>query len=234
MLLPALSKAKQEAILVSCKNNERQQMLAFTMYAHDNKDFLPNDAGAYQPWDLDDFSGDYMSANGAPYKVWYDPGTNQKFTDTDYQSFWNSTGAEYIDDQNFRVVGYSQTLEDIQAYKNGGAEFSTNMNQKLSGNPIVLNGRSVPIDMSSRVLTACVAVTSGEYQTLTSMEKAVWTNIPHSQDPDVPGKKGFTSSHMADPTHPLGVNLGMLDGHVEWRPFSKIIPRGSSGMTFYF
>jgi prepilin-type processing-associated H-X9-DG protein len=117
---------------------------------------------------------------------------------------------------------------------NGSSEFTTNENQKLSGSPIVLNGRSIPIDMSSRVLTACVAITSGDYQTMTLMEKAVWTNIPYTEDPDVPGKKGFTSSHMADTTHPLGVNLGMLDGHVEWRPFSKIIPRGSSGMTFYF
>jgi prepilin-type N-terminal cleavage/methylation domain-containing protein/prepilin-type processing-associated H-X9-DG protein len=234
LLLPALAKAKQQAIMISCKNNERQQLLAYTMYAHENKDFLPDDAGANQPWDLKDFSGDYMSANGAPYKVWYDPGTNQKFTDTDYQSFWNSTGTEYVDDKNFRVVGYSQTLEGIMAYMNGSSEFTTNMNQKLNGNPLVLDGRSVPINISGRVLTACIAITGGDYQTLTTMEKAVWTNIPHSQDPDVPGIKSFTSSHMANSTRPAGVNLGMFDGHVEWRPFPQIIARGSAGMTFYF
>ena len=234
LLLPALAKAKQEAVLVSCKNNERQQLLAFTMYAHENKDFLPNDVGANQTWDMKDFSADYMSANGAPYKVWYDPGTNQKFTDADYQEFWRSTGFETESDPILRVVGYTQTLEGINAYINGGAEFSTNMNQKLNGEPIVLNGRSLPINMSARVLTACVAITGGEYQTLTTMEKAIWTNIPHGEDGDVPGTKPFTSSHMADPLRPSGVNVGMLDGHVEWRPFSKIIPRGSAGLTFYF
>ncbi|HEV7925712.1 MAG TPA: prepilin-type N-terminal cleavage/methylation domain-containing protein [Verrucomicrobiae bacterium] len=38
MLLPALSKAKLKATEASCQNNERQLMLAFTMYAGDNKD----------------------------------------------------------------------------------------------------------------------------------------------------------------------------------------------------
>ncbi len=105
LLLPALAKAKQQAILVSCKNNERQQLLAFTMYAHENKDFLPDDLNANQPWDLRDFSADYVAANGAPYKVWYDPGTDQKFTDKDYQAFWTSTGYETETDETLRVVG---------------------------------------------------------------------------------------------------------------------------------
>ena len=52
LLLPALAKAKDQAILVNCKSNERQQLLALTMYAHENKDFLPDDEGANQPWDL--------------------------------------------------------------------------------------------------------------------------------------------------------------------------------------
>ena len=94
MLLPALSKAKQQAILAVCKSNERQQTLAYTMYAHENKDFLPDDMGAHQCWDMKDFSADYLSQNGAPYKVWYDPGTNAKFTDADYRILWNSTGFE--------------------------------------------------------------------------------------------------------------------------------------------
>jgi prepilin-type N-terminal cleavage/methylation domain-containing protein len=34
LLLPALSKAKDQAIRVHCKSNERQQILALTMYAH--------------------------------------------------------------------------------------------------------------------------------------------------------------------------------------------------------
>jgi prepilin-type N-terminal cleavage/methylation domain-containing protein len=39
LLLPALSRAKQQAVRIACESNERQQLLAFTMYAHDNKDY---------------------------------------------------------------------------------------------------------------------------------------------------------------------------------------------------
>jgi prepilin-type N-terminal cleavage/methylation domain-containing protein/prepilin-type processing-associated H-X9-DG protein len=234
LLLPALAKAKQQAILVNCKSNERQQLLAFTMYAHDNKDFLPLDTGANQCWDMRDFSADYLSENGAPYKVWYDPGTYQHFTDADYRAFWDSTGYETENDPILRVVGYTQTLYGIDAYANGGTEFTTNMNQKLTSNPITLGGRSLSIITSSRVLTACVAITVGEPSTFAAMQHSLWTNLPHQDDPDVPGLKPFTSSHMQNATIPSGVNLGMFDGHVEWRQFRNIIPRGIAGLTFYF
>ncbi len=204
------------------------------MYAHDNKDFLPADVGANQPWDLRDFSGDYLSQSGAPYKVWYDPGTYQNFSDVDFRSFWNSSGYEAANDPILRVVGYTETLYGIGGYANGNLEYSTNMNQKLNGNPITLNGRSLPIVTSTRVLTSCVAITSGEPDTLATMERSLWTDLPHNSDPDVPGSKPFTSSHMVNARLPFGNNLGMFDGHVEWRRFQDFIPRAVSGLTFYF
>jgi prepilin-type N-terminal cleavage/methylation domain-containing protein len=236
LLLPALAKAKQQAILTNCKSNERQQLLALTMYAHDNKDFLPDDIGANQPWDLRDFTGDYLSQSGAPYKVWYDPGTYQNFTDTDFRSFWDSTGYETEGEPVLRVVGYTQTLFSIGGYANQGDwEFSTNVNQKITGEPITLNGHSVPLVISSRVLTACVAITTGESDVLKTMESYIWTDLPHATwDPDVPGTKPFTSSHMLNARIPFGSNLGMLDAHVEWRPFQQFIPRATAGLTFYF
>jgi prepilin-type N-terminal cleavage/methylation domain-containing protein/prepilin-type processing-associated H-X9-DG protein len=41
MLLPALSKAKMRAQAVRCMNNSRQLMLAWRMYAEENRDSLP-------------------------------------------------------------------------------------------------------------------------------------------------------------------------------------------------
>jgi prepilin-type N-terminal cleavage/methylation domain-containing protein len=41
MLLPALSKAKLKATEANCQSNERQLILAFTMYAGDNKEAMP-------------------------------------------------------------------------------------------------------------------------------------------------------------------------------------------------
>jgi len=43
MLLPALSKAKQKAVGISCINNLKQLTVGFLMYASDNQDVIvPN------------------------------------------------------------------------------------------------------------------------------------------------------------------------------------------------
>jgi len=41
MLLPALARAKQQALKTECMNNNKQIALAFTMYADDNQQYLP-------------------------------------------------------------------------------------------------------------------------------------------------------------------------------------------------
>jgi prepilin-type N-terminal cleavage/methylation domain-containing protein len=41
LLLPALSAAKSRALAIQCLNNQKQLMLATTMYTDDNHDFLP-------------------------------------------------------------------------------------------------------------------------------------------------------------------------------------------------
>jgi prepilin-type N-terminal cleavage/methylation domain-containing protein len=238
LLLPALAKAKEQAILVKCKSNERQQLLALTMYAHDNKDFLPDDTGTHQPWDLEQSAGDSLAQGGAPYKVWYDPGTAQAFTDADWLAFWNNqTVEDYDNDAPLHVVGYAQTLYGIADYANTGQwEFSTNMNQKLTGEPMTLNGHSLRIITSSRVLTACATITSSGNlsDNLATMEHYIWTGVPHSDDPDVFGTKPFTSAHLLNSRIPSGGNLGMFDAHVEWRRFQDFIPRSGGGPCFYY
>ena len=45
MLLPALSRAKQQAQGAKCESNGHELILAWTMYASDNKEALPNNIG---------------------------------------------------------------------------------------------------------------------------------------------------------------------------------------------
>ena len=216
------------------------QLLALIMYAHENKDFLPDDTGAHQSWDLVYAAGTYLAAGGAPYKVWYDPGTFMQFGDADWVSFWNNTFAEYDNEDSLRIVGYAETLYGIGLYANSGSwDFSTNINQKLSATSLSLNGVALPLNISSRVLLACATISaSGQLsQNLATMRSYSWTGLPHSLDPDVPGAKTFTSAHMLNATLPSGGNLGMLDGHVEWRRFQDLIPRAGSaseGPCFYY
>ncbi|HVY69342.1 MAG TPA: type II secretion system protein [Verrucomicrobiae bacterium] len=46
MLLPALARSKVKANAIRCVSNEKQQYLAYHMYADDNRDFLP----AHKDW----------------------------------------------------------------------------------------------------------------------------------------------------------------------------------------
>jgi prepilin-type N-terminal cleavage/methylation domain-containing protein len=63
MLLPALSKAKDRALLVNDLNNIRQIMLASHMFAGDNDDYLPYTSWGFPP-DRDNWAHDTMIADG--------------------------------------------------------------------------------------------------------------------------------------------------------------------------
>jgi prepilin-type N-terminal cleavage/methylation domain-containing protein/prepilin-type processing-associated H-X9-DG protein len=239
LLLPALSGAKDQAVRTDCENNERQQVLAFTMYASENKEFLPVDTGAYQAWDLQQLAGNLLVAEGAPYKVWYDPGTAQLYNDQDYVAFWTNQSVMYDgESEALRHVGYTLTLPGIGEYtEEDGTSFNypTNVNQKLNPGAMTYNGKNLPIVPSARVLVACVTITSlGTSANLAVMEQYPWTALPHSLDPDVPGTKPFTSSHLLPNRRPLGGNMGMLDGHAEWRRFQNFIPRTGPQPSFYY
>jgi prepilin-type processing-associated H-X9-DG protein len=237
LLLPAMAKAKDQAIRVHCKSNERMQILALTMYASDSKDFLPPDAGANQAWDMDGKTGDIMIVSGAPYKTWYDPGTYQTYSDADCFDLWNNTLTEVEGEPVYRIIGYAQTFQGIGYYANYGSwEFTTNVNVKLLTQPIIVGGVSYPIQASSRILLGCATINGNGASTVPAILNTYsWTKIPNSVDGDVNVKKPFTSSHMRNAKIPSGANVGMFDGHVEWRPFNKLIPRaGGSTLTYYY
>ena len=245
MLLPALAKAKEEAIRTECRSNERQQALALMMYAHENKDFLPALLASdmtVQPWDLHRTAGSYLATLGAPYKVWYDPGTAQIYTPQDYLALWNNTNMEFNQPAP-RIVGYAETFSGPMLFtSNAPWYFATNSNAKLTDSPIAFFASNLPMHVSSRVLLACSTITmTGNASTNYSvMQTFQWTQLPTSLDPDLPVNKPFTSSHMLNGRLAAGGNLMMFDGHAEWRRLQNMVPRAGSdavggfGPNFYW
>jgi prepilin-type N-terminal cleavage/methylation domain-containing protein len=67
LLLPALSAAKQRAQCIACLSNMRQWGLAFTMYAQDNNDYVPEEGNVGNA--IDD-PGSATTANNLDY-AWY-------------------------------------------------------------------------------------------------------------------------------------------------------------------
>jgi prepilin-type N-terminal cleavage/methylation domain-containing protein/prepilin-type processing-associated H-X9-DG protein len=165
----------------------------------------------------------FESSGNGVYPTWPDPGA----------TFGNN---------GIRVIGYAQTFFGTAAYgtyKNGiGSDYYvTNTNQKLGGtstpgyftNPGGTNVGAV----SKRPLTACA--------TLNSKGNADYPTDINYNWSDVDGAyklngvtKSHISAHMANATTPDGGNVGMIDGHVEWRPFRQMINRTQDPPWFYY
>jgi prepilin-type N-terminal cleavage/methylation domain-containing protein/prepilin-type processing-associated H-X9-DG protein len=262
MLLPALSKAKVQAIKTECLNNEKQQILSLEMYAGDNKDYLPDGSGGNWAWDMDAFLANQLIANGTQPLTWYDPGTEPVFGPLDWfgskpygpvpggtPSLW-TFAAPYPDptatlkDGAFRVQGYAQTFAGTASY---GGPFVTNTNLKLSETTtpgFFGEAGGVPVgSLSRRPLTACATLNgdpaaggsggTGMSDVYSVMVTYNWTDVEGGYTYN--GKpKGHISAHTEGGKIPTGGNIGMIDGHVEWRPFNQMINRTDSGPFFYY
>jgi prepilin-type N-terminal cleavage/methylation domain-containing protein len=245
LILPALAKAKQHALRTICLNDQKQQMVCLIMYASENKDFLPSNVGAgFWAWDMPTATQSFATNNGTTYKTWYDPGVKPRFSDTDFLNLWHYGGS-------YGVIGYAQTFYGTASYGSGpGAgspgepQFVTNVNQKLSPQPIPYNAISVPYGaVSQRVLVACATLMKDTGSApppngallvsanLITMEHYNWSDVDggypiHHEAPHL-----MTSGSL---TFPVGGNVGMVDGHIDWRPFRKMIPRAGGNGDPYF
>ncbi len=253
MLLPALSKAKLQAIKTECLNNEKQQIIALEMYAGDYKDTLPDGTNGAWAWDMDPYLANLMINYGTKPLTWYDPGTEPKFGPLDWfgsvpygnvpgnePCLWCFGGDPYPDPNavptgGIRVIGYAQTFAHTANY---GGIFATNTNTKLSetSTPGTFeNPAGVPIGpISKRPLVACATLNnSGNSDLLTQMYKYNWSDVDGGYM--ISGQpKGHISAHMKNASIPDGGNVGMLDGHVEWKPFNQMINRLSGSPYFYY
>jgi prepilin-type N-terminal cleavage/methylation domain-containing protein/prepilin-type processing-associated H-X9-DG protein len=220
MLLPALSKAKDKAKRTQCLNNLKQVTLALNMYAGDNQDKLPsNENVGNWCWDMPRAVGTRMEEYGAKRKVWYDPGTSTRFTDDHNFIMWDQFG-------QYRVLGYAMTFPETIRVA------STNWNKRLSQvepiqvAPFVYRKEA----LTERVLFACATISDfGQNSTIPAVKATYnFTTIPG--DGRIPA---HMTPHMRG-RMPQGANLGMLDGHVEWRKFDRMLPRTEPGSPVFW
>jgi prepilin-type N-terminal cleavage/methylation domain-containing protein len=255
LLLPALANAKKRAVITQCLNNEKQQAVALTIYAGDNRDYLPtNDPTRVQfPWDLNAYMVDQLIADGTEPLNFYDPGTAPIFGPVDWfgtvpyayvsgkglslWTYWEpypaSNAAAF--DGAFRITGYSQTFSGTSAYFPGiPGSVGTNMNQKLS---------AAVGNVSQKTLLACATITyvsntipSDDYATFKNYAWAgINAGVIEFPFPANNWNKPFNSAHLQGGTMPMGGNEAMLDGHVEWRAFQSMINRTfGDAETAYF
>jgi prepilin-type N-terminal cleavage/methylation domain-containing protein len=216
MLLPALARAKAKARRTQCLNNVKQLSLAMLTYAYDNNDKFPDGSGAYWAWDLPRSAADVMlTANNTFQKSCYCPGTSPPFDDQDNLNLWNGYTGAY---GPYRVIGYALTLPKTSSLGPTNAN-ATIYPQPIQFGPIMVN----PGPVTERVLVADATMSRNtEYD-----ETMKYTGGYHYTDIDTGSyPKHHRSPHMNGRV-PGGGNLGMLDGHGEWRKFEKMHVRAN-------
>jgi len=227
MLLPALQRAKDKGIRTSCKNQLKQIGIAFTMYAYDNKDNLPDIPPGSPPvvgnwvWDLAWDPGQIMLQSGTLWKTFYCPGTALRFSENDNKQLWQNFAAG-----NFHVLDYALTMHYLAGLND------TNKNVKIYPQPITMGAFSFPAQAATdRVLGADATLRfSGTINPDGSPGAGTsWSDIQGGYPVH------HTSAHM-DHGQPAGGNVLFLDAHVEWRNFKKmrlISQTGASPQFFW-
>ncbi|MEI8043371.1 MAG: DUF1559 domain-containing protein [Verrucomicrobiota bacterium] len=214
LLLPALAKAKEKAQRIQCLNNTKQLALAVHMYAGDNSDKLPLWSGVGNwPWDMPWSVGTSMEQNGITYKSWFCPGTAQRFNDQEQRDLYFNFATNV-----FHVTGYPNTFP-------GAAGLNpTNYNRSTVPQQItdtVLNITHPAPPASDRVLLADPTISAPGQVNPAMAGNFNWTQVTGSGY-----GKPCTTAHMSG-NLPAGGNLGMLDGHSEWRTFKKMQSRNA-------
>ncbi len=219
MLLPSLSRAKEKAKRTQCMNNLKQLTLAIRLYADGAGDKLPKMSDGNWVWDMPWDVGNLMLPNiAAQWRVFYCPVSG--FTETDNASLWSFAAPTTPNEQGaFHVIGYAQTFP-------GTASLAfTNQNPSLLPTAIT--------DPTTKLTYPAVSPTDRVLMADTVMSKPGQTSLNNRAANTYTGIQGGYSklhrtSHM-NGSLPEGGNLGMLDGHVEWRKFGQMSPRTTSG-----
>ena len=239
MLLPALAQAKEKAKRTQCLGDIHQIEVALNIYTVDFKDKLPVMSGsASWVWDMPDSAAQVMLSSGLTKKSFYDPGTEPKFTDLQNwsqigpanKSLWyfgvaNPGGAATPND--FHVVGYQFAFSGPNSIL-----ATTNQNKTLQAESITMNGVSVKIPVSERVVTTCAILSEG----------ATVPGYAHPQNNYTVIDGGFTWNGITYPhtsPHtvkgmPTGGDSGYKDGHAAWVKFQYMTPRNTSGPYFWW
>lgn len=249
LLLPALAKAKEKAIRITCMNNEHQLYLSLDMYSIDNNGNLPvltPGSGASWAWDIPWPVTTAMLASGCQKKTFYCPSTAPRFTDSvnfiNQDSLWNF-GTNI--GKAFNIVGYSFAFSGDPPGKspNSSVLYLTNQNTKIGmefhPNPV---WPFTPFreSASTRVLIADVFLSKGIGLPATPGDNFSSVgggfSINGAQYPHL-------SAHLEDAL-PAGGNYAYKDGHVQWQKFNASsanwkqnptqVRGGGSGGTPYF
>jgi type II secretory pathway pseudopilin PulG len=208
--LPVLARAKAQTAMAQCANNVRRFALTLQLYGNDNNAQLPTLPSGSWAMDFPKSLMNTLNKYGMQWNQYYCP-ANLRIT--------NTHGGDFA---SIVAITYATTLPGVTAI------IASNLNSTIIPQPVSLGSfRLASPDASQRVLVADTTICL-TFSTPSQTNAATynWTNISGGS------RFPYRTSHMSTRTNlPAGGNLGMLDGHAEWRRFSDMLPRGGSGSS---
>jgi prepilin-type N-terminal cleavage/methylation domain-containing protein/prepilin-type processing-associated H-X9-DG protein len=219
--LPALASVKTQTYIAQCSGNLRQVTLSFLLYGNENGGRLPSSSQGFWLWDLPSPVYQDVAAYGSSNRSIFFCPSNP------YQGeiqLWNYGG-------NYHVAGYAFTFPG--AGTGGGGLIASNVNSTVTPQQILVSGPALQIVLpraSTRVMVADAEICAGpSYNPALPLTNYNFSDIPGGAPP-FPDGRHHRASHLAGNV-PLGGNLGMLDGHVEWRSISAMIQRNQAQLS---
>ena len=230
VVLPALGRVTGKTIIAQCAANLEQYDMALQIYGGENWDNLPTISGGNWAWDAPTSYLAQITNTGVKWTSLFCPGTSVRFTEQDN---WNLLNFG----PGFGVLGYATTVPGVASMGStvGTYLYPTNINATLTMQRVNYLGTYYPVTPASRPLVADATLTPGNgvpppagAALNAAMLTYNWTSIPGGYI------KPHLSAHL-NGSIPLGGNVGMLDGHVEWRNLTNMLPRaGNGGEPFFY
>ena len=215
LCLSAHGTATNQTKRAQCAGNLRQFTLALQILANESQERFPTNFG-YWAFDIAADIGTFVESTGSKWTVMYCPAASPRFSETDNWNLYNYTSG-------YRVLGYANTLPGNQSV------IETNVNPTLAPSPLQVGfGIYVTPLVSERVLLADTTISQPGQNNPATRYNYNFTDI-YSGYP-----KTYGSAHL-NGHFPAGGNVGMLDGHVEWRKFDDMTPRtGVNSPVFWW
>ena len=210
ILLPALGKARKQALNTNCMSNLRTIGQAIQIYAAENKGKVPaHPGGGSWLWDVTTNTRDTLLKNGSARKVLYCP----IYPEQDVDGLWDYN-------PTYSVLGYFFLLQRVPGMPNMPTLDATPTARKNYQSTMVAikdPTTGVASAAETELVTDAVLSSGGNW----------WVKGGYAQP--------HLTSHMTKDNKPEGGFILFMDGHVDWRAFKDMSKRAISGsVEFWF
>ncbi len=229
ILMPVLRKARDQAQRILCGNNLRNLTFSLTMCADKDNNKLPTSGGNW-PWDISFGTAYQMAKNMGTdvSSITVPPGSPATYLPVEYSTHFycpaNVNLKRYRNDYWFYSAGYHVTgyffILKAPWNNNGSMPVLGGGTNGLSADPSKIwidridvqqaSSRELVTDATLSKLVDPVKFPNGNFEVIhTSCNPGGGTSVSRS-------------NHTNSETKTPGGNIGFVDGHVEWRPFSEM------------